>query len=89
MAGLTIDRFGFQLLMPLDGIAVCQRRLAAVQLEFHNSHRRQRGLIMRVEHAEEGVGHLGEIVIELVANPRGEKGEGLNQPLDVGILRFA
>ena len=43
-------------------------------------------LIVRIEHAQHGVGDFGEIVVELVARAGVEVGEGLDQPLDVRIF---
>ena len=43
---------------------------------------------MRIDDAEEGLGDLGELVIDFEVDAGGEEGEGLDHALDVGILAF-
>src|SRR5262249_51221117 len=59
--------------------------LLGVQLELNNRHRRDRRLVMRVEHAQKGLRDLGELVVDLVADPRGQVRERLDQPLHVRV----
>jgi hypothetical protein len=41
---------------------------------------------VRIQHVEQRVGDLRQLVVELLADPRRQEGEALQQPLDVGIL---
>ena len=43
-----------------------------IEIEFDDRHRRHRGQIVRIEHAEQGFGQLGKFVVELVMNPAGQ-----------------
>ena len=52
--------------MARDRVAGGQVALPAVEHELHDGHRRDRGLVVRIEHAQQGVGDLGEVVVQLV-----------------------
>ena len=54
--------------------------------EPDDRHGRDRPQVMRVEHAEQGVGQLGEIVLDLVPQARGQERKRLDQPPDMGVL---
>jgi len=41
-----------------------------------------------MQHAQEGRGDLGEVVVQTHLDPGREHGEGLDEALDVGILAF-
>ena len=56
-----------------------------IELELDDRHRRHGGQVVGVEHAQQGVGELGELVVQLVLDPSGQQREGLDQPLDVGV----
>src|SRR5262249_10236226 len=60
--------------------------LLATQEELDDRHRRQGPLEVRVEHAQQGVGDLRELVVELVPDPRRQEREAFEQPLDVGVV---
>jgi hypothetical protein len=41
---------------------------------------------MRVEDAEQGIGELRELIVELAANPTRQERERFDQPLDVRVV---
>ena len=85
LAGQVADRVRVQRAVPRNREAVGQLRAARVELELHDGHRRDRRQVVRIEHAEQRVGQLGELVVELVLDAAGEQGERLDQPLDVRV----
>ena len=60
-------------------------RRVGVGVELRDRERRDRREEVRVEHAEQRVADLAEVVVEAHADARGEQREGLDQPLDVRI----
>ena len=84
-ARLAFDGVGFQRRLRGDRIARGQFALAAIQDELRHGHRRHGALIVRIEHAQHGLGDFGKIVVEFVARAGVQIGERLDQPLDVRI----
>src|SRR5262249_51091806 len=56
-----------------------------VQVELDDAHGRRRRQVVRVEHAEQGVGQLGELVVELVVDAAGQQRERLDEAFDVRV----
>ena len=81
-----MDRFALQLREARDFLPRGDLDLFRVETELNDRHRWNRCLIMWIKDIKHRRRELWEFVVELVANPRGEVGEGFDKPLDVGIF---
>jgi hypothetical protein len=56
-------------------------------VEARDRHRRDRRQVVRVQDADQGIGQLGEVIVQLGADAGVEIGEGLDQPRHERIVR--
>ena len=61
-------------------------RLFRPHLKLDHGHGGDRAKQVRIDDAEQRLGHLGKLVVDLQVNARGQESEGFQQPLDVRVL---
>ena len=82
-AALALDLFRLELGVARHLVGLGHLRPHA---ELEDAHRRDRGEVVRIEHREQRLGQLGEIVVELEADARVEQRYALDQPCDMRVL---
>src|SRR5262249_54753960 len=85
LARQAVHAWRVELTALLDQEAFRELSAGGVHLELHDGERGDRGEVVRVEDAEQRLGQLGGLVVELVVQAAGEQGEGLEHALDLRV----
>jgi hypothetical protein len=72
-----------------DLVAARRASELAVQLQLDDRQRRHRPHVQRIEHVEQRLAQLRQIVVQPSVQARVEEGDALQQPLDVRVLALA
>jgi hypothetical protein len=83
--GITIGGDGLQSRAAFDLDALGKRGVALMGLETDDADRGRRRQIMRLNGAEQMLGKIRKLVLQLELNPRAQKGHALQQALDMRI----
>ena len=85
-AGITIDGLRVEHRAARNGEAGAELSLLRIEVELHDGGGRNGANVMRVEHAEQGFRDFREFVVNFEMDAGSQKGEGLDEAFDVGIL---
>jgi len=85
----SVDRPREQLRVAGNGIAGCDLPLLRIQDELRDRHGRNGSQVMGIENPEQRVGDFWKLIVELPLHSGREKGDRLDEPLDMRVLALA